>query len=107
MDTDKGDEAGDRIHAAVDRIYAGEIAIAAIVRGEVVAPDVLARAADGLADLLGPGVTGATWTQADVERVRRLRDMLTDEAPSPEARALAAEYVPIFLGETGDEERAA
>jgi hypothetical protein len=106
MDSDKRDEAGDRIHAAVDRIYAGEIAIAAIARGEVVDPEVLARAADGLADLLGPGVTGPTWTQVDVDRVRRLRDLLTDDAPSPEARALAAEHVPVFLGKTGNDEHA-
>ncbi len=106
MDSDESDGAGDRIHAAVDRIYAGEIAIAAIARGELVDPEVLARAADGLADLLGPGVTGATWTQVDVDRVRRLRDMLTDDAPSPEARALAAEHVPVFLGEAGDDQRA-
>ncbi len=100
------DEAGERIHAAVDRIYAGDLAIAAVARGEVIDPAVLDHAADGLADLLGPGVTGATWTEEDVERVRRLRALLTGGAPSDEARALAGEYVPVF-GEELDEEQAA
>ena len=91
------DEAGDRIDAAVERIYAGEVAMVAIARGESVDPELLDRAADGLAELLAPEVTGATWTQDDVARVRRLRALLTGGSPSPEARALAAAYVPVFL----------
>lgn len=99
MEPTTGDDGGDRIDAAVERIYAGEVAMAAIVRGESVDPDLLDRAADGLADLLSPDVTGPTWTMDDVDRVQRLRSLLTDGAPSPEARALAAAHVPIFLGE--------
>jgi hypothetical protein len=95
-ETEDEDEAGERVHAAVDRIYAGDLAIAAVARGEPVDPEVLDRAADGLAELLAPGVTGATWTPEDVERVRRLRGLLTGDAPSPAARALAAAHVPIF-----------
>ena len=81
--------------------------MAAIARGESVDPELLDRAADGLADLLAPEVTGATWTQDDVARVRRLRALLTGGAPSPEARALAAAHVPVFLDENDVDERAA
>jgi hypothetical protein len=104
--TTNEDEAEDRIDAAIDRICAGEAAIAAIARGESVDPELVGRAADELANLLGPGVT-ATWTPEDIERVRRLRTLITGGAPSPEARALATAYVPFFFAQEGSEERAA
>ncbi|MEO5731230.1 MAG: hypothetical protein ABI134_34615 [Byssovorax sp.] len=104
--TTNEDEAEDRIDAAIDRIYAGEAAIAAIARGESVDPELVGRAADELANLLGPGVT-ATWTPEDIERVRRLRTLITGGAPSPEARALATAYAPFFFAQEENEERAA
>ncbi len=101
MSTERSEQE-DRIDAAIERIREGEAAIAAIARGETVDPEVLDRAADELAGLLGPGVT-ASWTMEDVEHVRRLRALVPDGSPSPEARAVAAAYVPFFFAEEHEE----
>ena len=81
-------EREERIDAAIDRIREGEAAIVAVARGETVDPDLLDRAADELAGLLGRGVT-ASWSLEDVEHVRRLRALVMGGPPSPEARAPA------------------
>lgn len=102
---DDQDEREQRIDAAIDRIRAGEAAIVAVARGEAVDPELLDRAADELAGLLGPGVT-ASWSLEDVERVRRLRALVMGGPPSPEARALAAAYAPFFFAEAREERTA-
>jgi hypothetical protein len=93
------DALDDRFHACVDRIAAGDLAILAVARGEAIDPSVLTLAADAMAELLAePRIEGTTWTLADVERVRGLRDAVGSGAPSDEARALAAACPPM-LGE--------
>lgn len=80
----------ERFHACIDRIAEGDLAIATVARGEVIDPDVLDRAADAMAEILAePAITGTDWTMEDVDRVRRLRALLTSGAPSAEARAVA------------------
>jgi hypothetical protein len=97
--SDEADAADERIHACIDRIAAGDLVIAAVARGEVVDPTVLDSAADAMAEILADhNITGAIWTMVDVERVRQLRALLTSAAPSPEARAAAAEGRLIFDG---------
>lgn len=97
---DEADAADERIHACIDSIAAGDLVIAAVARGEAVDPAVLDRAADAMAEILADSrITGAIWTTADVERVRRLRALLTSAPPSDEARAAAAEGGPVLGGE--------
>jgi hypothetical protein len=96
------DEQEDRIETAIGRIREGERAIVAIARGESVDPRLIDQVAENLADLLGPGVT-ASWTLEDVNRVRRLRSLVTAEPPSSEARALAATYTPYFFADETEE----
>lgn len=91
------DALDERFHACVDRIAAGDLAILAVARGEAIDPAVLTLAADAMAELLAePRLEGTTWTLADVERVRGLRDAVGSGAPSDEARALAAACPPMF-----------
>lgn len=85
------DAADERIHACIERIAAGDLAVAAVARGEAIDPSALDGAADAMSEILDDQrITGATWTMADVERLRGLRGLITSELPSPEARALAA-----------------
>lgn len=94
------DALDERFHACVDRIAAGDLAILAIARGDTIDPAVLTQAADAMAELLAePRLEGTTWTIADVERVRALRDAVGSGAPSDEARAIAAACSPMFGGE--------
>ncbi len=100
--TDEADAADERIHACIDSIAAGDRAIAAVARGEAVDPAVLDHAADAMAEVLADSrITGAIWTLADVDSVRRLRALLTSGPPSDEARAAAAESRLIFGGDDG------
>lgn len=98
----EADALDERIHACIDRIAAGDRAIAAVARGEAVNPDALEQAADAMAELLAERrLTGPDWSAQDVEKVRRLQALLADGAPSPEARALAATCRLIFIEATG------
>ncbi len=94
------DALDERFHACVDRIAAGDLAILAVARGEAIDPAVLTLAADAMAELLAEArLEGTTWTFADVERVRGLRDAVGSAAPSDEARALASACPPMFRDE--------
>ena len=98
-ETDALDE---QIDVCIDRIAAGDRAIVAVARGESVDPESLEQAANAMAELLAERrLTGPDWSAEDVEKVRRLRTLLTGGAPSPEARALAAACRLIFIEEPG------
>jgi hypothetical protein len=91
------DALDERVHACLDRIAAGDLAIVAIARGEVVDPALLDEAADAMRALLAERrLTGTDWTMADVDRVRGVRSLLGSGVPSAEARALAAACRPIL-----------
>jgi len=91
------DALDERFHACVDRIAAGDLAILAVARGEAIDLALLTLAADAMAEMLAePRFVGTTWTIADVERVRGLRDAIGSGAPSDEASALAAACPPMF-----------
>lgn len=80
--TDEAAAADERIHACIESIVAGDRVIAAVVRGKAVDSAVLDDAADAMAESLADSrITGATWTMADVDRVRRLRVHFTSIAP--------------------------
>jgi hypothetical protein len=97
------DALDERINECVDAIADGNLAIGAVARGEVVDPTALDRAADAMAEMLAESrVTGPKWTTEDVESLRRLRALLSSEAPSSEARAVAAECRLIFAKAPGE-----
>lgn len=89
----------------IERIHAGDLALVAVAAGEAIDPAVLTSSADAMQEIItDPSITGATWTIADVDRVRQVRDMLGSSAgqPSPEARALAASCRLIFIEPTAE-----
>ncbi len=101
---DEADALDELTHERIDRIAAGDLALVAVARGEAVDPDVLEQAADAMAELLADRqLDGPNWTAVDVDRLRRLRGLLGADAPSPEARELAAECRLIFAGLRDDD----
>jgi hypothetical protein len=97
-DETQADGAKEQFQARIDAIAAGDLAIAAVARGEAVDPTALDRAADAMAQILADSrITGPTWTTEDVESRRRLRALLISGAPSSEARTAAAECRLIFF----------
>jgi hypothetical protein len=94
----EADAEDDRFQVRVDTIAEGDLAIMAVARGEAVDPAVLDRSADAMAEILADSrITGPTWTMEDVEIRRRLRALLSSDAPSSEARSFAAECRLVFF----------
>jgi hypothetical protein len=97
-DEARADPEEEQFQARIDAIADGDLAIAAVSRGEAVGPGALDRSADAMAEILADSrISGPTWTTEDVEKRRRLRSLLIAGAPSAEARAAAAECRLIFF----------
>ena len=92
------DAKDEHLQLCIDRIYAGDVALRAVVAGEAIDPAVLTLAADTMAEMLAdPLITGPAWTTDDIARIHQVRDLLTGGAPSPEARAVAASCRLVFV----------
>ena len=73
-------------------LEAGVLAMNALSRGEAAEPDVLGRLAEALHIIAtDPRVTYPPAVVEDVDRVRRLRDLVGPGVPSSDVQALAEE----------------